>query len=170
MDTPGIDSTDDAHRVSTESALHLADVVFYVMDYNHVQSEVNFLFTKELVEANKPTYLIINMIDKHDENELSFESFQRSVTEAFANWNVFPSGVFYTSVRDLENQANQIETVRQFIYDMAENGEESGTDTIMQSAKVLIDKHLTWLEEQFEEEHATDFALLAELLTKNVRK
>ena len=47
MDTPGIDSTDDAHRVSTESALHLADVVFYVMDYNHVQSEVNFLFTKE---------------------------------------------------------------------------------------------------------------------------
>lgn len=163
MDTPGIDSTDDAHRVSTESALHLADVVFYVMDYNHVQSEVNFLFTKELVEANKPTYLIINMIDKHDENELSFEGFQRSVTEAFANWNVFPKGIFYTSVRDLENKANQIETVRQFIYDMAVNGEDSGTDTIMQSARVLMDKHLTWLEEQFEEEHAADFSLLAEL-------
>src|SRR5690606_26865292 len=42
LDTPGIDSTDDAHRMSTESALHLADVVFYVMDYNHVQSEINF--------------------------------------------------------------------------------------------------------------------------------
>ena len=25
MDTPGVDSTDDAHRMSTESALHLAD-------------------------------------------------------------------------------------------------------------------------------------------------
>ena len=73
MDTPGIDSTDDAHRVSTESALHLADVVFYIMDYNHVQSEVNFLFTRELIEANKPMYLIINMIDKHDEKELSFD-------------------------------------------------------------------------------------------------
>ena len=163
MDTPGIDSTDDAHRVSTESALHLADVVFYVMDYNHVQSEVNFLFTKELVEADKPTYLIINMIDKHDEKELSFESFKKSVTEAFANWNVYPEGIFYTSVRDLENKENQIDVVRQFIYDMAENGEPSGTDTIMQSAKVLVDKHLTWLEEQFEEEHATDFALLAAL-------
>ena len=163
MDTPGIDSTDDAHRVSTESALHLADVVFYIMDYNHVQSEVNFLFTKELIEANKPMYLIINMIDKHDEKELSFEKFQQSVTEAFANWNVFPKGIFYTSVRDLDNKANQIEQVRQFIYDMAENGEESGTDTIMQSAHVLMEKHLTWLEEQYEEEHATDFALLAEL-------
>ena len=163
MDTPGIDSTDDAHRVSTESALHLADVVFYVMDYNHVQSEVNFLFTKELVDANKPLYLIINMIDKHDEKELSFESFQQSVTEAFANWNVVPNGIFYTSVRDLQNKSNQIEYVRQFLYDMAENGEGSGTDTIMQSANALMDKHLAWLEEQFEEEHATDFALLAEL-------
>ncbi|MDQ7863141.1 dynamin family protein [Peribacillus frigoritolerans] len=57
MDTPGIDSTDDAHRVSTESALHLADVVFYVMDYNHVQSEVNFLFTKELLVAEKTDIL-----------------------------------------------------------------------------------------------------------------
>lgn len=94
MDTPGIDSTDDAHRVSTESALHLADVVFYVMDYNHVQSEVNFLFTKELLEAEKPTYLIINMIDKHDENELGFQDFKLSVSEAFANWNVYPDGIF----------------------------------------------------------------------------
>ena len=42
MDTPGVDSTDDAHRISTESALHLADIVFYVMDYNHVQSELIF--------------------------------------------------------------------------------------------------------------------------------
>ncbi len=47
LDTPGIDSTDDAHQMSTESALHLADVVFYVMDYNHVQSEVNLAFTKK---------------------------------------------------------------------------------------------------------------------------
>ena len=29
MDTPGIDSTDDAHRIATESALHLSDIVFY---------------------------------------------------------------------------------------------------------------------------------------------
>lgn len=163
MDTPGIDSTDDAHRVSTESALHLADVVFYVMDYNHVQSEVNFHFTKELIEANKPTYLIINMIDKHDEKELSFDGFKNSVTEAFANWNVFPNGIFFTSVRDLNNPENQIESVRQFIYDMAEHGEASGTDTVMQSAEVLVEKHLAWIKEQFEEAHAHDFELLSEL-------
>lgn len=163
MDTPGIDSTDDAHRISTESALHLADIVFYVMDYNHVQSEVNFLFTKELVEANKPTYLIINMIDKHDEKELSFEHFKTTVTEAFANWNVYPNGIFYTSVRDLNHKSNDIETLQKFIYETAENGEESGLNSILQSATVLVDKHLTWMEEQFEEKHASEFALLAGL-------
>ena len=84
MDTPGIDSTDDAHRIATESALHLADLVFYVMDYNHVQSELNFLFTKELTEAGKEVYLVINQIDKHREEELSFLDFQESVVESFA--------------------------------------------------------------------------------------
>ncbi|MCK1982504.1 MULTISPECIES: dynamin family protein [Peribacillus] len=163
MDTPGIDSTDDAHRVSTESALHLADVVFYVMDYNHVQSEVNFLFTKELLEAEKPTYLIINMIDKHDENELSFQDFKLSVTEAFANWNVYPDGIFYTSVRDLNNSENEIEVVKQFIYEMAGKGLNDGKDAIMQSANALVERHLNWLKEQYEEEHADDFEVLSEL-------
>ncbi|MGG3480165.1 dynamin family protein [Peribacillus frigoritolerans] len=163
MDTPGIDSTDDAHRVSTESALHLADVVFYVMDYNHVQSEVNFLFTKELLEAEKPTYLIINMIDKHDENELGFQDFKLSVSEAFANWNVYPDGIFYTSVRDLNNTENEIEVVKQFIYEMAGKGLNDGKDAIMQSANALVERHLNWLKEQYEEEHADDFEVLSEL-------
>ncbi|PTY81103.1 dynamin family protein, partial [Heyndrickxia sporothermodurans] len=58
MDTPGVDSTDDAHRISTESAIHLADIVFYVMDYNHVQSELNFMYTKDLLRNGVELYLI----------------------------------------------------------------------------------------------------------------
>lgn len=73
MDTPGIDSTDDAHKVSTESSLHLADIVLYVMDYNHVQSEVNFQFTKTLKDQGKPVFLVINQIDKHVDFELPFK-------------------------------------------------------------------------------------------------
>ncbi|MCZ8512996.1 dynamin family protein [Paenibacillus filicis] len=99
LDTPGIDSTDDAHQLATESALHLADVVFYVMDYNHVQSEINLAFAKKMIEWGKPLYLIINMVDKHRERELSFESYREGVREAFANWHVEPSGILYTSVK-----------------------------------------------------------------------
>ena len=88
MDTPGVDSTDDAHRLSTESALHLADLVFYTMDYNHVQSELNFRFTKELMRYNDNVYLIINQIDKHRESELSFDAFKKSVEDSFKMWGV----------------------------------------------------------------------------------
>ena len=47
---------------------------------------------------------------------------------------------------------------------MAANGEQSGTDTIMQSARVLMDKHLMWLEEQFEEEHEKRFCNIRRII------
>lgn len=71
LDTPGVDSTDRGHSLATHSALHLADVVFYVMDYNHVQSETNLSFAKSLSDWGKPLFLIVNQIDKHRERELS---------------------------------------------------------------------------------------------------
>ncbi|PLT34924.1 dynamin family protein [Bacillus sp. V5-8f] len=163
MDTPGIDSTDDAHRVATESALHLADVIFYVMDYNHVQSEVNFHFTKELQEANKNIYLIINMIDKHEDTELSFQEFKSSVIDAFANWGVYPSGFFFTSLRDLENENNQIEEVKDFIFKQGEMGEEASIRSAMEAAGRLVEDHTIRFREALEEENAPSLEILAEL-------
>src|SRR5699024_12412830 len=40
FDTPGIDAADEADRLMTASAMHFIDQLYYVMDYNHVQSEV----------------------------------------------------------------------------------------------------------------------------------
>lgn len=119
MDTPGIDSTDDAHRIATESALHLADMVFYVMDYNHVQSELNFLFTKDLTAAGKQVYLIINQIDKHREEELSFQHFTESVRDSFASWGVQPERIFYTSLKkpELPLPHNDFSALQKFIYE-----------------------------------------------------
>ena len=58
--------------MATESALHLADVVFYVMDYTHVQSEINFTFAKLLEEWGKPLDLIVNR-STNTGNRASFE-------------------------------------------------------------------------------------------------
>ena len=109
LDTPGIDSTDDAHRMATESALHLADVVFYVMDYNHVQSEINFTFAKQLKEWGKPLYLIVNQIDKHRASEISFDAYKRSVEEGFANWQLEPSGIIYLSLREPNHPYSELD-------------------------------------------------------------
>ncbi|WP_246942017.1 dynamin family protein [Bacillus pinisoli] len=152
LDTPGIDSVDDAHRISTESALHLADLVFYMMDYNHVQSEVSFHFTKKLQEMNKPLYLIINQVDKHQESELSFNDFQAGVLQAFHDWGVYPDGIFYTSLRDKELPINQLSEVKQLLSDVWATKDQSFMKGIADSAKNLILDHVEWLEERGNDE------------------
>ncbi|MBB6444636.1 dynamin family protein [Bacillus benzoevorans] len=145
MDTPGIDSTDDAHRIATESALHLADIVFYVMDYNHVQSELNFLFTKELTEAGKEVYLVINQIDKHREEELSFISFQDSVKHSFASWGVQPAKIFYTTLKKPDHPHNQYPALKQFIEEKISERFAVLPESVYHSLKRLGEEHIHFL-------------------------
>ncbi|MFZ3590925.1 dynamin family protein [Bacillus sp. DJP31] len=147
LDTPGIDSVDDAHRISTESALHLADIIFYMMDYNHVQSEISFQFTKKLQEMKKPLYLIINQIDKHQETELSFHEFQEGVLHAFHNWGVKPDGIFYTSLKVQEHPDNQLSDLKSFLSFAWGGRDEALIKGIFDSAQTLILDHLNWVKE-----------------------
>ncbi|MBB6636773.1 dynamin family protein [Cohnella thailandensis] len=115
VDTPGVDSTDGAHRAATESALHLADVVFFVSDYNHVLSEVNFRFMRTLHRWGKPTYLIVNMIDKHREEEVSFSAFREGLRQAMGNWRIEPAGILFLSLRVPEHPLSQWEELNSVI-------------------------------------------------------
>ncbi len=150
LDTPGIDSTDAAHKIATESALHLADVVVYMMDYNHVQAEENFNFTKTLKDRGKPVYLVINMIDKHVDFELDFDSYKESVEEAFATWNICPDGIFYTSLAEPDHPENQYEAFRATLIELIGRGEELVQGSVNRSALYLIDEHIRYLARQHE--------------------
>ena len=151
MDTPGVDSTDDAHRLSTESALHLADLVFYTMDYNHVQSELNFKFTKELLRYNANVYLIINQIDKHRESELSFDEFKKSVEDSFKLWGVEPKGIFYTSLKSNDLPFNDFEKVKGIVEGSIENWEDHFLKNAEQSLLKLKEEHMQFLENERQE-------------------
>lgn len=151
MDTPGVDSTDDAHRMSTESALHLADIVFYVMDYNHVQSELNFQFTKTLMKYNPNVYLIVNQIDKHKDAELSFEDFKESARQSFANWGVVPKGMFFTSLRDVNNPNNDFEQVKSIVMDSMDGWQDSLVSNGENTLKQLLAEHEAYLAQQKQE-------------------
>ncbi|MFD3258931.1 dynamin family protein, partial [Paenibacillus lentus] len=115
LDTPGVDSNDAGHALATNSALHLADVVFYVMDYNHVLSESNLSFAKRLADWGKPLYLVVNQIDKHRSNELSFEKYRTSVEDAFELWGIVPAGVFYISLKELSHPLNMLSELEETI-------------------------------------------------------
>src|SRR5699024_10693172 len=118
VDTPGIDAADDADRYMTESSLHLVDVLYYVMDYNHVQSEINFTFLKQIQDKNIPIYLIINQVDKHNENELSFEQFADRVEESFRQWSIYPEKIYYSSVMDQTLSFNQLNNIKQDLFQL----------------------------------------------------
>ncbi|REE88595.1 small GTP-binding protein [Paenibacillus taihuensis] len=152
LDTPGIDSTDDAHRMATESALHLADVVFYVMDYNHVQSEINFTFAKQLKEWGKPLYLIVNQIDKHRERELSFEAYKQSVDEAFSNWHLEPSGIIYLSLREPDHPDSELSALEGLFESLASIRGPLSVNSVDASARYVVRMHGKFLEEASEAE------------------
>ncbi|MFK2824162.1 dynamin family protein [Bacillus sp. B190/17] len=148
MDTPGVDSTDDAHRISTESALHLADMVFYVMDYNHVQSELNFIYTKDLLAHGVKLYLIINQIDKHRDEELSFDEFKQSVFDSFSAWGVHPERFFFTSLKKPDLSANDFDEVKQLIHQSMTDREELAFRSAETMMNKLAAEHLNWLEDE----------------------
>lgn len=150
MDTPGIDSADDAHRIATESAIHLADLILYVMDYNHVQSELNFMFTKELTEAGKEVYLVINQVDKHADKELSFSSFQTSVVESFASWGVKPADIFYTSLKKADHVYNQFPLLQDFVAERLKVKDDLLLASIFHSLQKIVKDHLDLIKRQNE--------------------
>jgi len=149
VDTPGVDSTDSAHRTATESALHLADVVFYVTDYNHVQSEVNFRFLRSMARWGKPTYLIVNQIDKHREDQIAFADFQESLAQALANWDIQPAATLYLSLREREHPLSQWEQLLKLFRDlqplatplMIRSAERSAHHLAEQFRETLHDRH-----------------------------
>ncbi|MFZ7943102.1 dynamin family protein [Neobacillus sp. 19] len=163
MDTPGIDSADDAHRIATESAIHLADLIFYVMDYNHVQAELNFLFTKELTEAGKEVYLVINQIDKHNDEELSFLDFQKSVIDSFASWGVKPPRIFYTSLKQTNHPFNEFRQLQAFIAEKLAAKDELLVPSIYHSLRKIVQDHINEVNRQEEEELAPIIEILNEL-------
>ena len=162
MDTPGVDSTDDAHRMSTESSLHLADIVFYMMDYNHVQSELNFSFTKQLLKYNDNVYLIVNQIDKHRENELTFEQFEESVHSSFKAWGVVPKEIFFTSLKEKNHSSNDFEEVQQIVMYSMTNWQEQLVTSSSNTLQKLHDEHLEYLQDEKEECQQTFASVLSE--------
>lgn len=150
LDTPGIDAADDADRLMTESALHLVDVLYYVMDYNHVQSEVNLYFLRKMHEADIPFYVIINQIDKHNEHEIPFSQFDKNVRETFEQWNIFPEKIYYSSVMYEDAPHSEIRQIKEELFQLLQKNKNI-TGRLKAATNIIIQDHETFLQEQLEE-------------------
>ncbi|MEJ8304700.1 dynamin family protein [Saccharibacillus sacchari] len=142
LDTPGVDSTDAAHASATDAALHLADVVFYVMDYNHVQSETNLAFAKSLSDLGKPLVLIVNQVDKHREQELPFAHYQQTVERTFADWQIEAAGILYVSVKHPVHPLSDWQRLPVLIRHLLDRREPLLERGIGLAARDLVERHL----------------------------
>ncbi|MBP3950634.1 dynamin family protein [Bacillus suaedae] len=124
FDTPGVDSTDPTHQEITLDALYQTDMIVYVMDYNHVQSETNLTFLKQLSDEKKPIYILVNQIDKHDDLELSFSEFDQSIRDTLSVWNIDYLKLMYTSMKVDNHQLNQWAIVKEDLKKILYYGKE----------------------------------------------
>ncbi|WP_373896119.1 dynamin family protein [Virgibacillus natechei] len=150
IDTPGIDAANDADRLMTEASLHLVDVLFYVMDYNHVQSEVNLHFLKSLQQKRIPFYVIINQIDKHDEEEIPFKAFDANIKQTFDQWDLFPKDIFYSSLVNTSSKHNQFEEIKQTLFAMMGKDREAFLNHDNAVQQIMKD-HKHFLKTQYDE-------------------
>ncbi|MRH42587.1 GTP-binding protein [Aquibacillus halophilus] len=145
LDTPGIDSSNDADRIMTESSLHMVDALFYVMDYNHVQSDVNLRFLRKMQQQEKSIYIVINQIDKHQEKEIPFLDFKKSVEETFQAWGINPQKIYFTSLVDNQHYLNQFEKLESDLQHLMKNNQQAIEQTVEISMYTLIDEHIDGL-------------------------
>ncbi|MCP1286933.1 dynamin family protein [Mammaliicoccus sciuri] len=108
QDTPGVDSMSDNHRESAFQYLLTSNYVFYTVDYNHVQSDMNFNFIKSLNKLDIPVILVVNQVDKHDEDEISFDTYKNRVNKAVTDWKLNLEKIFYVSKYDTPNNEKQL--------------------------------------------------------------
>ncbi|NJP37264.1 dynamin family protein [Alkalicoccus luteus] len=118
VDTPGVDSTDPTHAAVTMEQLYSTDAVCYVMDYNHVQSETNLHFLKQLTQAAKPVIIVINQVDKHHDSELSADAFLQQVEETLRLWHIQPTAIYFTSMKVPDHPLNQFDQLRAKLFNV----------------------------------------------------
>lgn len=123
LDTPGVDSTDDSHQAVTVDQLYTTDMIVYCMDYNHVQSETNLYFLKQLSQEKKPIFIVINQIDKHNEKEIPISVFKQSAEAVFKRWDIRYIKLYFTSMKYPEHPLNQFSTFEKEIKGILYNSE-----------------------------------------------
>lgn len=140
MDTPGIDSSDNAEFDRTLNQIHLIDLFVYVMDYNHVLSEVNFRFLKELQRREVPFIIVINQIDKHCEKELLFDSYKQRLRVSYEEWDLYPNAMFFTSLKDSESPLNQFSLFKKTLQKRMEELPDQLDSKIKRELDLVIEK------------------------------
>ncbi|MEY8603367.1 dynamin family protein [Staphylococcus nepalensis] len=147
QDTPGVDSNVTTHQSSTEEFMYTSNVLFYTVDYNHVQSAMNFQFMKQLNHAGVPVVFIINQIDKHNEDEIPFDLFKERVEKSINEWGIDLDQTFYVSKFD--HKHNQIQTLSDYLVKKDEDREQM-SDYVNRIVNFITEEQLSFIQHEIQ--------------------
>ncbi|XSC70229.1 dynamin family protein [Bacillus licheniformis] len=145
IDTPGIDSTDDAHFLSAYSILHQADALFYVVHYNHVHSEENVKFLRSIKDKIPNIFFIVNQIDRHDEAETDFHAYKKQVLDMLLKEGISEEHLFFTSVTAADHPLNEFNRLRAELERLQHQSEQQLQAYTEQKISSLIHEHIKML-------------------------
>ena len=147
QDTPGVDSNVQAHQASAEAYMYTSNMVVYTVDYNHVQSALNFEYMKRLNERGIPVVFLINQIDKHDENEIAFSTFKQRVEQSMTDWDIDVERIFYVS--KYEGPNNEFEAFSEFIH-ACDHNREPIAQYLERTTNFIINYQLTYIKNEMQ--------------------
>ncbi|WP_267246704.1 dynamin family protein [Staphylococcus aureus] len=148
QDTPGVDSNVASHQSITEQYMYTSNMIFYTVDYNHVQSELNFKFMKHINDVGIPVVFIINQIDKHQDDELSFATFKSRVEKSIADWGIKLERTFYVSKFD--HPENELEVLSTYLVSLDQH-RETIEDYTSRTVEYITEAQLDYIQSEIQE-------------------
>ncbi|HCV8237678.1 TPA: dynamin family protein [Staphylococcus aureus] len=148
QDTPGVDSNVASHQSITEQYMYTSNMIFYTVDYNHVQSELNFKFMKHINDVGIPVVFIINQIDKHQDDELSFSTFKSRVEKSIADWGIKLERTFYVSKFD--HPENELEALSSYLVSLDQH-RETIEDYTSRTVEYITEAQLDYIQSEIQE-------------------
>ena len=148
QDTPGVDSNVATHQSSTEQFMYTSNILFYTVDYNHVQSALNFKFMRRINEVGIPIVFVINQIDKHNEDEISFDTFKSRVEKSIKDWDIELTDTYYVS--KFEHPENQINELSDYLVQM-DNHREYVEDYVNRTIDFITEAQLAYIQKEIQD-------------------
>lgn len=148
QDTPGVDSNVATHQTSTEQFMYTSNIIFYTVDYNHVQSALNFEFMKQLNKAGIPVVFVINQIDKHNEEEITFDTFKSRVEKSVQDWDLNLDKIFY--VTKFDHPENQMQALSDYMVEK-DTHRESIEDYVERIVQFITDEQLSYIQTEIQQ-------------------
>lgn len=147
QDTPGVDSNISTHQSTTEQFLYTSNMIVYTVDYNHVQSALNFQFMKRMNQVGIPIIFVINQIDKHNKNEISFDTFKQRVEQSIQDWDINIAQLFYVS--KFNHPENQLHLFSKFLVEKDKHREPI-EDFVTRTIEFINSSQLSYIQDHMQ--------------------